>query len=72
MPVVSYFDPDGIIKNRGLGRRPENESEMCDALQELLEDDSERSRIGEEAHAFAVARYSAAAAAKRYLELCDE
>ena len=72
VPVVSYFDPDGIIKNRGLGRRPENESEMRKALRELLDNESERSRIGEEAHAFAITEYSAVAAAKRYLELCGQ
>jgi len=72
VPVVSYFDPDGIIKNRGLGRRPENESEMRKALRELLDNESERSRIGEEAHAFAITEYSAVVAAKRYLELCGQ
>jgi len=70
VPVVSFFDPDGIIRSRGLGRRPGNEAEMCEALRELLENESERSRIGEKAHAFAVSQYSAVAAAKHYLELC--
>ena len=43
---------------------------MCEALQGLLENEAERSRIGEKARAFAVTQYSAIEAAKRYLELC--
>jgi glycosyltransferase involved in cell wall biosynthesis len=72
VPVVSYFDPDRLIEKRNFGRRPENESQMCDALKELLEDEPVRSRIGEEAHAFAITQYSAIAAARRYYELCSQ
>ncbi len=70
VPVVSYFDPDGIIQARGLGFRPDDEADMCDALQKLLGDDTKRIDIGEKAHAFALTQYSAESAAKRYLELC--
>jgi hypothetical protein len=70
VPVVSYFDPDGIIGRKGLGRRPRTEAEMCEALRKQLENQSKRSRVGEEAHTFALTRFSAVAAAKRYLELC--
>lgn len=70
VPVVSYFDPDGIIQAERLGFRPDDEADMCDALQKLLSDKTERIDIGEKAHAFVLTRYSAESAAKRYLELC--
>jgi glycosyltransferase involved in cell wall biosynthesis len=72
VPVVAFLDPDGLIRSRSLGSRPGNESEMCEALRELLDDESARSRIGNKAHELALTQYSAVAAAKRYLALCGQ
>jgi glycosyltransferase involved in cell wall biosynthesis len=71
VPVVSYFDPDGIIRGKGLGYRPDDEADMCRALRELLSLETTRIEIGEKAHSFVLTQYSAESAAKRYLELCE-
>jgi glycosyltransferase involved in cell wall biosynthesis len=70
VPVVSYFDPDGLILSRDLGRRPVTEEEMRNALCDLLQNEKERERLGERAHRFALTEYSADVAAEKYLELC--
>jgi len=68
VPVVSFFDPDGIIEREGLGRRPQSNDEMCAALRELLIRTDERERIGCAARAFALDRFSPMQAARHYIE----
>ena len=71
VPVVSFFDPDGVIAREGLGESPRDEDEMAAALRILVEDSARRARMGAAARAYALANFSPLAAAKRYLELCS-
>lgn len=71
VPVVSFFDPDGLIERRALGRRCADLAEMCTAIEALLRNDSERDAIGERAREFVSNQYSAREIARRYLELLD-
>jgi glycosyltransferase involved in cell wall biosynthesis len=71
VPVVSFFDPDQIIARKGLGARPENDDEMRRALIDLLDNVESREQIGAAAREYALANFSAAAAAKRYIELTE-
>jgi glycosyltransferase involved in cell wall biosynthesis len=69
VPVVSFFDPDNVIQQRGLGRRCANADDMKIALEALLNDPGECAEIGGRAHAFAANQFSARQIAARYLDL---
>ena len=66
VPVVSFFDPDGLIKSRGLGAVPCDLNKMEDSLRRLLADDVLRSSIGLTAQQFVLENYSPAAVAQDY------
>lgn len=72
VPVVSFFDPDGVIERRALGRRCVDLQEMCAATQALLANDGEREAVGERAREFVSNQYSAREIARRYLDLLDQ
>ena len=71
VPVVSFFDPDQVISTKGLGIQPENDDEMRATLTNLLADSRARERMGDTAREYALANFSAIAAANRYIELLD-
>lgn len=69
VPVVTFFDPDSLVKQRQLGRTATNFDDMVGAIQSLLNDDGERQRAGERARTYAVATFGATQIASRYLEM---
>jgi glycosyltransferase involved in cell wall biosynthesis len=71
LPVVSFCDPDGVIRRKGLGRACGDVGEMAAALEALLDDPAECSQIGQRGYAYAVKEFSARHIASRYLELLE-
>jgi glycosyltransferase involved in cell wall biosynthesis len=71
VPVVTFFDPDSLIKQRQLGRTVKDLDDMVEAIKSLLSDTQERERAGERARAYAVATFGAKHIASRYLEMLD-
>lgn len=71
VPIVSFFDPDGLIERRNLGRRCVDIDDMCAAIGQLLSDAAARAAIGERARALVSNQYSARHIALKYLELLD-
>lgn len=71
IPVVSFFDPDGLIERRDLGRRCVDIDGMSAAIDELLRNPAAGAVIGARAAAFASSQYSARDIALKYLELLD-
>jgi glycosyltransferase involved in cell wall biosynthesis len=69
VPVVSFFDPDGLIQERSLGSKCSDVEDMIVALDDLLRNPQRRADIGKRAHAFAAADYAAHNVAARYLDL---
>jgi glycosyltransferase involved in cell wall biosynthesis len=69
VPVVTFFDPDSLVKQRQLGRTAANFDDMVDAIESLLNDEAERQRAGERARTYAVAQFGATHIASRYLEM---
>ncbi len=69
VPVVAFFDPDSLIKQRQLGRTATDLDDMVNGIRTLLEDSQERERAGERARAYAVATFGAKHIASRYLEM---
>lgn len=71
LPVVSFFDPGGVIERRKLGRKCNSLDEMAATLDALLRNDAERAEIGKRARRYALSEFSARAIAARYLELLE-
>jgi glycosyltransferase involved in cell wall biosynthesis len=71
VPVVSFYDPDGLIQRRALGRVCSNVDEMCAQLDRLLRDPTECAHIGARALSFAASEFSAHQIAARYLDLLE-
>jgi len=70
VPVVSFFDPDGLIRRLQLGVVAASIDDMREAVHGLLEADTLRENIGRRARDFAVREFTSAAAA-RYLDLLE-
>lgn len=71
VPVVSFFDPDGLIRRRALGLHCSGMLEMQAALERLLRNPAECAEIGLRAYAFASSAFSAHQIAARYLDLLE-
>lgn len=52
VPVVSFFDPDGLIRREGLGYAVNGMDEMQKAVEKLLSDDGEWQRISARCRAY--------------------
>lgn len=70
VPVVSFFDPDGLVHRKQLGRIAGSLDDMREALRGLLEVDVHRELVGRRAREFAQTEFGAGVAA-RYLELLE-
>jgi len=66
VPVVSFFDPDRIIHDKGIGRCPKNLREMESDVEAILSDDVGRTKIGDDASRFVVDNYSSDPVVKTY------
>jgi glycosyltransferase involved in cell wall biosynthesis len=71
VPVVSFFDPDGLIERLDLGRRCVDSDDMGGAIDHLLRNPAAGAAIGERAQAFVSSQYSARPIALQYLELLE-
>ncbi len=71
VPVVSFFDPDGLIAKKKLGAVPIDLAGMVDKIHELLDSDGLRESVGERCRLFVLEIYSPDAVVKAYEELFD-
>jgi glycosyltransferase involved in cell wall biosynthesis len=71
VPVVSFFDPDGLIRRLQLGAVSTSVDDMREAIRGLLDVAVYRENIGRRARDFA-AREFTTAAASRYIELLEQ
>jgi glycosyltransferase involved in cell wall biosynthesis len=70
VPVVSFFDPDSLVKRLQLGRVASTLDEMREGIRGLLAMEADRQLIGKRAREFATREYTNGVAA-RYLDLLD-
>lgn len=68
VPVISFFDPDGLIQANSLGKVPRNLYEMASMIVELLQNEKQREYISAKAETFALQNYSPATASLTYDE----
>ncbi len=71
VPVVTFFDPDGLVQRLQLGRVATSLDDMREAIRGLLEIDVDRQLLGRRARDFATREFTSGVAA-RYLELLDQ
>jgi glycosyltransferase involved in cell wall biosynthesis len=71
VPVVTFFDPDQLIRQQHLGVAAGSLAEMSAALERVLADEAMRQALGARARRFTQAQFSPAHVARRYLELLE-
>jgi glycosyltransferase involved in cell wall biosynthesis len=71
VPVISFFDPDGIIVNEGIGLSPVDHLEMVEEVKKIFCSYDLRKKIGEKARKYVMKRYSPSVVAKNYVRLID-
>lgn len=69
VPVVSFFDPDGLLETAGLGRAPRDLREMREAVEAYLSNEAARAASGAHCTEYAYANHAPTAVARRYIEL---
>jgi glycosyltransferase involved in cell wall biosynthesis len=69
VPVISYFDPDNLIADKGLGISVDTQDDFVEALSGLLGDDQGRQAAAQRGRQFVVDRYSPDAIAAQYERL---
>jgi glycosyltransferase involved in cell wall biosynthesis len=67
VPVVSFFDPDGIVVANNLGYAPTDVEQMARVIEELTSDETKRSEIARHAAGFALEHYSPEAVVEEYI-----
>jgi glycosyltransferase involved in cell wall biosynthesis len=72
VPVVSFFDPDDLIRERRLGRTVATLEEMAGAVEALLRDEAGRRAAGQRARAFVQDDFDAGEVARQYLALLEQ
>jgi glycosyltransferase involved in cell wall biosynthesis len=70
VPVVSFFDPDGLVNRLQLGRVARTIDEMREAVRGLVDIPTYRDNIGRRAREYAQREYTTGVAA-RYLDLLN-
>lgn len=72
VPVVSFFDPDGLIASEALGNSVNTQDNFTEALSGLLERDDERVRMGQRARQFVTDRYGSPTIVRKYERLIQQ
>jgi glycosyltransferase involved in cell wall biosynthesis len=70
VPVVTFFDPDGLVQRLPAGRVTRSLDDMREAIRHLLAVEPDRLQLGRRAREFATREFTDGVAA-RYLELLD-
>jgi glycosyltransferase involved in cell wall biosynthesis len=70
VPVVSFFDPDGLVRRLQLGAVAATIDDMRESIRGLLDVDVYRENLGRRARDYALREFTSAAAS-RYIELLE-
>ena len=68
VPVISFFDPDGLIERERLGASPSDQNDMAEKLRELVEDSLARQAVASRCVEFVEREYTADAVAGHYVD----
>jgi len=70
-PVISFFDPDGIIERERLGKSPENIHDMSDTINQLVTCGDDYKAMSDTARSFAFENYAAESVVSEYIRLFE-
>lgn len=71
VPVITFFDPDRLVRQQRLGIAVDSLEDMRTALERLLSDEAERRALGARAHRFTQTQFSPTRVAREYLDLLE-
>lgn len=71
VPVISFFDPDGLIESRGLGAVPEDLSGMAESIKGYLRMGGKREESAARSYRFVVENYAPDAVVRKYEDIMD-
>jgi glycosyltransferase involved in cell wall biosynthesis len=69
VPVVSFFDPDDVIKHNGLGFAPKSPDEMIRAIDDLTSSEVKRREISRHSREYAIEHHSPRSNVKEYIRI---
>jgi glycosyltransferase involved in cell wall biosynthesis len=69
VPVVSYFDPDGLIDSLDIGIKVPTQQDFCEAIRHLLQSPDRVHEIGKRSKKFAQDNYSPSSIVEEYRSL---
>lgn len=69
LPVISFFDPDGLIARNRLGSSPNEMTDMIDEVNKILSNTPMRLEMCRNAREFALKHYAPSAVANSYIKL---
>ena len=72
VPVVSFSDPDGIIRRHGLGAAVDSASTMRAAIRRLLDDRQARAAAGDRCRAYMAREYAEERILAPYLDVFEQ
>jgi glycosyltransferase involved in cell wall biosynthesis len=71
LPVISYFDPDGLNTRLKLGNSPTDMDEMAHSIRDYLENARLREQTGARAREYVASNHAPEAVAKQYIVALD-
>lgn len=69
VPVISFFDPDGLIGKMELGDAPDTIGSMADTIKGYLSNEDRRIRVAKRCRSYAIENYSPGAMVKEYIKM---
>ncbi len=72
VPVISFFDPDGLIKREGLGASPQSIDEMAHVADHLITDETEWRKTSERCRSYMDRMYGDQVVLKPYVAAIEE
>jgi glycosyltransferase involved in cell wall biosynthesis len=72
IPVVSFFDPNGLIKREGLGVSPNSIDDMASAVHRFIADEKEWRKTSERCRSYMERTYGDDVVLKPYITALDE
>ena len=72
VPVVSFFDPNGLIKREGLGVSPNSIDDMASAVHRLITDETEWRKTSQRCRSYMERTYGDDVVLKPYITALNE
>lgn len=72
IPVISYFDPDGVIERESIGESPDTIEEMLDMINIYISDEAKINKTSLKTREYALKNFAAESVAAEYINVLDK